>query len=116
MSTEYYIPNGINLTEKATNYLKKKTKTKFVLISMKKSGCSGFKYIISDIEDKKINDDTQKVFLFDDIYLVINKDEFDNFKGIKIDYKKSGLNEFLFFENPNTQDECGCGESFSIKK
>lgn len=115
MSTESYIPNGVNLTKKALTYLKSKTKTNFVFINLSKSGCSGYKYSISDIEDKSISDEKQTVFLFGDFYIVLNKNELDFFKGITIDYRKNGINEELFFDNPNVKDECGCGESFSLK-
>ena len=116
MTVKSYIPNEINLSDEANNYLQIQSKTNFIKMGLKPSGCSGFKYTVKDIHPDDIDDETSTIFLFDPLYLVINNNDLQNFKGMKLDYKKSGLNGELVFENPNTHDECGCGESFSLKK
>ncbi|MEE8234023.1 MAG: iron-sulfur cluster assembly accessory protein, partial [Gammaproteobacteria bacterium] len=34
--------------------------------------------------------------------------------GTEMDYVREGLNEEFQFKNPNSQETCGCGESFSV--
>jgi Fe-S cluster assembly iron-binding protein IscA len=35
-------------------------------------------------------------------------------QGTEVDYATEGLNSTIKFNNPNAQDLCGCGESFSV--
>lgn len=114
MSVKYFIPNQINISNEAKKHFLKQSKNNYILIDFKKSGCSGYRYHISNIDDNKITDD-QIVYFFDPLYIVIEKDKQEYFKGVSIDYIQKGLNSELEFNNPNTSDECGCGESFSLK-
>ncbi|MEC8871067.1 MAG: iron-sulfur cluster assembly protein IscA, partial [Pseudomonadota bacterium] len=34
--------------------------------------------------------------------------------GTEIDYQVDGLSAVFKFKNPNSKDECGCGESFTV--
>jgi iron-sulfur cluster assembly protein len=36
--------------------------------------------------------------------------------GSLVDFVKEGLNESFIFDNPNAESQCGCGESFNLKK
>ena len=36
--------------------------------------------------------------------------------GSRIDFVKEGLKQMFKFDNPNVESECGCGESFNVKK
>ena len=37
-------------------------------------------------------------------------------QGTEIDYVREGINAALKFKNPHAENECGCGESFSVAK
>jgi len=83
-----------------------------VKIGIKKSGCSGYAYVmeykdiseLNSLEEYDINgisvymDPKHKVFL----------------DGMTVDYQKKGLNEMFEFINPNESARCGCGESFAV--
>jgi iron-sulfur cluster assembly protein len=36
--------------------------------------------------------------------------------GSRIDFVTEGLKQMFKFDNPNVDNECGCGESFNVKK
>jgi iron-sulfur cluster assembly accessory protein len=36
--------------------------------------------------------------------------------GSRIDFVTEGLKQMFKFDNPNVDSECGCGESFNVKK
>jgi iron-sulfur cluster assembly protein len=67
-------------------------------LSVKKTGCSGFAYVVNYADDVGSND-----IVFED-------------RGVKVivDFIKQGLNEAFRFRNPNVKGECGCGESFTV--
>jgi iron-sulfur cluster assembly protein len=36
--------------------------------------------------------------------------------GSRLDFVKEGFKQVFKFENPNVDNTCGCGESFSVKE
>lgn len=80
-------------------------------LTVKKSGCSGFKYDIVAVNE--IGDD-DKVFEQNQAKVVISKKDLLYYAGTELDYIQEGLNKKLVFNNPRAQNVCGCGESFNI--
>jgi iron-sulfur cluster assembly protein len=73
-------------------------------------GCSGLNYKI-DFGQKKDNDN---VCVFGDVQVFIDPKSSIYLKGVTLDFN-DGLNGKGFvFVNPNAQNTCGCGESFSV--
>jgi iron-sulfur cluster assembly accessory protein len=93
-------------------YLQKHTALAMRL-TVKKSGCSGFKYDIVAVQ--AITDDDQ-VFEENQAKVVISKKDLLYYAGTELDYIQDGLNKKLVFKNPRAQNVCGCGESFNIKQ
>lgn len=82
-------------------------------IGVKKTGCSGYAYLVDIVETPKENDLT---FQMDDILVFLANDCVDLIKGTEIDFVDKGTGQKqLAFNNPNAEDYCGCGESFTIK-
>lgn len=109
---------SIILTEKAKNHFEKLINKNFIIdLSIKKSGCSGASYKMNTIklEDIVLSQD-KKIHKIQNIPFLINDNDIDFFENCILDYKKEGLNFKLVFDNPNTQNHCGCGESFSLKR
>ena len=77
----------------------------------KKSGCSGFSYVMDFA--KEINNDDE-IFESYDVKVVIDDESLVILAGTQIDYVSEGLNQTFKFSNPKATDECGCGESFAI--
>lgn len=77
---------------------------------VRKSGCSGFAYIV-DIAKEAAADD--HVFATDGIAVRVDPDSLAQVDGTEIDFVAQGLNRQFVFRNPNVAGECGCGESFT---
>ncbi|MBV1877195.1 MAG: iron-sulfur cluster assembly protein IscA [Pseudomonadales bacterium] len=106
---------GISLTENAAkhinDYLDSRGKGVGIRLAVKTTGCSGLMYVIEPV-DEALNEDlkyeSRGVEIFVDPKSLIYID------GTEMDYLKKGLNEGFEFRNPNVQNECGCGESFTV--
>ncbi|OIQ18269.1 MAG: heme biosynthesis protein HemY [Bacteriovorax sp. MedPE-SWde] len=73
-------------------------------------GCSGLSYKI-DFGEKLEKDN---VLMFNTIKIFIDPKSSIYLRGVELDFK-DGLNGKGFvFSNPNAQNTCGCGESFSV--
>lgn len=89
----------------------KDPKENYVRVGVKSGGCSGLSYVL-DFEEKPFEDD--KVVESNGINLLINKKSLLYLIGTTLEYS-SGLNgKGFYWENPNAQRSCGCGESFSL--
>jgi iron-sulfur cluster assembly protein len=93
-------------------YLEKEGR-KGVRLSVKKTGCSGFSYVVDFIKDSS---DTQDIIqtLPKGYVLSVDKNSYPFLKGMEIDYVKQGFNFKFIFNNPNQTGQCGCGESFTV--
>jgi iron-sulfur cluster assembly protein len=80
-------------------------------LSVKKTGCSGFAYVVNYAEQVESND---VVFEERGVKVVVDRDSLGYIDGTEVDFIKQGLNEAFRFRNPNVKGECGCGESFTV--
>jgi len=107
---------AIELTQSAAEHvnkmLKQRGKGLGLRLGTKKSGCTGFAYSV-DYADEVSSSDV--FFESQGITVVVDKDSLTHLDGMKVDYQKSSvLNQGFDFINPNVQEMCGCGESFSV--
>ena len=106
---------AITLTESAAdrvrNYLKQRGSGVGLRLGIKKTGCSGFAYVINYADEVQPDD-----VIFEDcgVTVVVDPGALEYIDGTQIDFIKEGLNEAFKFRNPNASGECGCGESFSV--
>jgi len=83
----------------------------FVRVGVKSGGCSGLSY---DLKFDKKEQEGDKVFIDNDVKLIVDKKSFLYLVGTTLEYS-GGLNGTGFvFNNPNANRTCGCGESFSL--
>jgi len=117
----YYTPSNeepaVRLTEAAMShvlaYLAKKSESKGIRFSVKKTGCSGLSYVIDYVSEPSPED---IVLPLNDRYLIcLDKKSHPFLNGIEVDYVKQGLNYQFVFNNPNQTGQCGCGESFTVE-
>ena len=107
----------ISITDNARNHLRPFLadlgETAGVSIGVKKTGCSGFSYLV-DVAQQPRPDDL--CFTANQIPVFLASDCVDVVRGTVIDFvdKGSGQKQ-LVFDNPNADGLCGCGESFTIK-
>ena len=80
-------------------------------LGVRKTGCSGFAYVVNYADDKVAND-----LEFEDrgVKVFVDPESLPLINGTTVDFVKQGLNEAFRFHNPNIKGECGCGESFSV--
>ena len=108
---------AITLTESAAKQirqqLKKRGKGLALRIGVKKVGCSGFAYTFDYADEVQAND---QVFESRDAQVVIDAANLPFLDGSQIDFVREGLNATFKFDNPNVNNTCGCGESFSLKE
>ncbi|MCC7327632.1 MAG: iron-sulfur cluster assembly accessory protein [Burkholderiales bacterium] len=82
-------------------------------VGVKKVGCSGLAYTF-DFADEVRADDS--VFESHSATVVVAADSLAFLDGSRIDFIKEGLKQMFTFDNPNVDNTCGCGESFSLKR
>ena len=80
-------------------------------VGVKSSGCSGYAYVL-DYADEKREQDT--VIEAHGVSVLIDPDSLPLLDGLTLDFRREGLNALFKFDNPNAQELCGCGESFSV--
>lgn len=106
---------SISLTESAADrvrcYLERRGHGVGLRIGIRKTGCSGYAYIV-DYADRVEPEDT--VFDASGVTVVVDSDSLEFIDGTQVDFVSEGLNEAFRFRNPNVRGECGCGESFSV--
>jgi len=106
---------AITLTESAAgrvrSYLDSRGGGLGLRLGIKKTGCSGFAYVVN-FADEIHSDDV--IFETDGLKVVVDSEALEYIDGTEVDFVKEGLNEAFKFRNPNARGECGCGESFSV--
>lgn len=80
-------------------------------LSVKKTGCSGFAYVVNYADDIGADD---VVFEHQGVKVIVDRGSLGFIDGTVVDFVKQGLNEAFRFRNPNVKGECGCGESFTV--
>tara|TARA_R110002110_G_scaffold114374_6_gene283823 strand:+ start:12853 stop:13209 length:357 start_codon:yes stop_codon:yes gene_type:complete len=83
-----------------------------VRISVKESGCTGFMYVLDEVEQGEAGD--LELHPEEGLDVYVDTGSLKVLRGTRVDYEKEGLNRTLKFHNPNVTAACGCGESFSI--
>lgn len=110
--------DGLNLTSAASQHIKKvlakQSNQKSFRLSVKRSGCSGFSYVVDYV--KTLNNNDLQFSIDNDLIVFVDQSSFPYLKGVCIDYVQNGLNGSLRFINPNQTATCGCGESFSVEE
>ncbi len=83
-----------------------------IRLAAKKSGCSGYMYVVDYVKEAA-NDD--QIFSFSQsVDLYVSVQDLPLLEGTEIDYVQKGLNWVFQFNNPHAQNTCGCGESFGV--
>jgi len=106
---------AVSLTQTAAqrvrNYLEQRGHGVGLRVGIKKTGCSGYAYVIDYADAVKAEDE---VFEQQGVKIIVDRESLKLIDGTEVDYVKQGLNEAFKFRNPNVKGECGCGESFSV--
>ena len=105
----------IHLTDSAADrvrqYLVKRGKGLGLRLGVRKTGCSGFAYVVDYADEAGATD---LVFEERGVKVFVDPDSLPLIDGTTVDFVRQGLNEAFRFQNPNVTGECGCGESFNV--
>ena len=108
---------AITLTENAAKQIRKQLakrgKGLALRIGVKKVGCSGFAYTFDYADEIRVGD---QMFESCNANVVVDADSLPVLDGSRVDFVREGLNDSFKFDNPNVDNTCGCGESFSLKE
>ena len=109
----------ITLTDAATvhiiNVIKKRGHGVGFRISVKQTGCSGYMYVPSIIDEPNPDDIVIETGKGVTVYLDPKCEKI--IKGTTLDFVQKDLGmEQLQFNNPNVDGLCGCGERFKLIK
>ena len=97
--------------ERVRSFLAKRGSGVGLRLGVKKTGCSGFAYVVNYADEVAAND---VVFEDQGVKVIVDSDSLRYVDGTEIDFVRQGLNEAFKFRNPNVRGECGCGESFNV--
>ena len=97
--------------ERVRSFLATRGKGLGLRLGVRKTGCSGFAYVVNYADDSA---KTDHVFEDQGVKVFVDPDSLPLIDGTQVDFVKQGLNEAFRFRNPNVRGECGCGESFSV--
>jgi iron-sulfur cluster assembly protein len=97
--------------DRVSSHLKQRGHGVGLRLGIKKTGCSGYAYVVNYAESIGTED-----VVFEDrgVKVVVDKASLPMVDGTEVDFVKQGLNEAFKFRNPKAKSECGCGESFSV--
>ena len=107
----------ITVTERAAVKIKKHLENRGkglgILLGVNTTGCSGLAYKLEYVDDLP---DTGEYMTFNsnNIMIVVSQHDLPYLDGLKMEWKREGLNEGFDFINPTEKARCGCGESFTI--
>jgi iron-sulfur cluster assembly protein len=97
--------------ERVRSFLAKRGSGVGLRLGVKKTGCSGFAYVVNYADEVAASD---VVFEDQGVKVIVDSDSLRYVDGTEIDFVRQGLNEAFKFRNPNVRGECGCGESFNV--
>ena len=108
---------AITFTESAAKHIRaqlaQRGKGLGLRVGVKKVGCSGFAYTYDFADELRAGDST---FEAHETAVVVAAESLPYLDGARLDFVKDGLKQMFTLENPNVDNTCGCGESFSMKE
>lgn len=81
-------------------------------LAVRRTGCSGWAYEVNLAREIASED---HVYEDKGVTVVIDPESLPLLDGSHIDFVSDGLGSTFSFDNPNATEECGCGESFTIR-
>ena len=105
----------ITVSERAQEHIRvqvQQTRTNFLRLGVKESGCNGFMYTLDFLESAESDD--HLVAVNTGVTVCIKDQDLPLVDGTEIDMVTQGLNSALVFKNSNATSYCGCGESFAL--
>jgi iron-sulfur cluster assembly protein len=107
----------MTLTEQAATQIKRQLDKKgsgiALRIGIKKVGCTGLAHTFELADAIRPGEHS---FESHGARILVDPENLEALDGSHIDFATEGLTQRFKFDNPNVDHECGCGESFNLKK
>jgi iron-sulfur cluster assembly protein len=107
---------GILMTETAVAHLRQlrsqQGKDLCLRVGVRGGGCSGMSYTM-DFEDPSNIRDDDAVYDYSDFKVICDPKSLLYIYGMQLDYSNALIGGGFQFANPNADQTCGCGKSFS---
>ena len=107
----------MTLTERAATQIRRQLDKRGAGIALrlgiKKVGCTGLAHTFEIADEVRPGEHS---FESHGARLVVDAESLLALDGSHIDFVNEGLTQRFKFDNPNVDSECGCGESFNVKK
>lgn len=106
-----------NAVKKIKDLVSKDTEGRtFLRIEVEGGGCSGFQYFFKLVPKENYNPEQDLIFEEDGAKLLCDNLSIGFLDGSTIDWKEELIkSSFRVENNPNSEQSCGCGTSFSVK-
>jgi iron-sulfur cluster assembly protein len=116
MTTPTQPPRGILMTDAALQHVvmlrEKQGKDLCLRVGVRGGGCSGLSYTM-DFEDPNNIRAEDEVYDYDGFKVVCDPKSLLYLYGLMLDYSDALIGGGFKFTNPNADQTCGCGKSFS---
>ena len=107
----------MTLTERAATQIRRQLDKRgsgiALRIGIKKVGCTGLAHTFELADEVRPGEHS---FESHGTRLLVDAQSLLVLDGSHIDFVTEGLTQRFKFDNPNVDSECGCGESFNVKK
>jgi iron-sulfur cluster assembly protein len=107
---------GIQMSESALRHVlflrEKQGKDLCLRVGVRQGGCSGMSYMM-DFEDPNNIQPSDEVFDYEGFKVVSDPKSMLYLYGLMLDYSDAMIGGGFQFTNPNANQTCGCGKSFS---
>ena len=107
----------MTLTEKAATQIRRQLEKRgsgiALRIGIKKVGCTGLAHTFELADEVRPGDHS---FESHGARVVVDAASLSALDGSHIDFVNEGLTQRFKLDNPNVDSQCGCGESFNVKK
>lgn len=107
---------GIQMTEQALKHVlmlrNQQGKDLCLRVGVKGGGCSGMSYTMN-FEDPSNIQPTDEIYDYDGFQVVCDPKSLLYLYGMVLDYSDALIGGGFQFTNPNANQTCGCGKSFS---
>ena len=83
---------------------------------VRSGGCSGMSYVMDFCEAESIQEEEDQVDVYESekIQCVVDSKSMLYLYGLELDYSTELIGGGFQFYNPNAEESCGCGSSFSV--
>ncbi|MGY6530411.1 MAG: iron-sulfur cluster assembly accessory protein [Cyanobacterium sp.] len=117
MATSTISNQGIQLSQKALEHVLKLKQQQgnedlCLRVGVRQGGCSGMSYMM-DFENINSVTEHDDVFDYEGFKIVCDRKSLLYLYGMMLDYSDAMIGGGFQFTNPNANQTCGCGKSFS---